>query len=132
MKSDHKNITNTNTLSICLSPPLTYRTSTFPLRAVCRYFLGADKNLPDEFVLNMKVARNESTITDTISTCLSDVSNTAKMEPSPPDHLSGNHPEPVVHPRMNSRFEQRALHCVRAPLTLHMFCHDLVCNMLAL
>src|SRR3954447_12035592 len=49
------------------------------------------------------------------------------MEPSPPDHLSGNHPEPVVHPRMNSRSEQRALHCVRTPLTFHTSCHASVC-----
>src|SRR4051812_20716579 len=75
----------------------------------------------------MKVARNGSTNTDTISTCLSDVSNTADMEPSPPDHLSDNHPELVVHPRMNSRSEQRALHCVRAPLTLHTSCHASIC-----
>src|SRR3954465_237862 len=75
----------------------------------------------------MKVARNESTITNTISTCLSDVSNTANMEPSPPDHLSGNHPEPVVHPQMNSRSEQRALHCIRTSLTFHTSCHASFC-----
>src|SRR3954470_8627543 len=38
-----------------------------------------------------------------------------------------NHPEPVFHPRMNSRFEQRAVHCVRTPLTLHTSCHSSVC-----
>src|SRR4051812_40347843 len=75
----------------------------------------------------MKVARNESTITDIISTCLSDVSNTANMERSLPDHLSGNHPEPAVHPRMNFRFEQRALHCDRTPLTFHTSCHASIC-----
>src|ERR1041385_5140859 len=28
---------------------------------------------------------------------------------------------------MNSRSEQRALHCVRTPLTLHTSCHSFVC-----
>ena len=35
-------------------------------------------------------------------------------DPPPPDTLFDNHPEPVVHPRMNSRSEQRASHYVRA------------------
>src|SRR3954463_14593628 len=39
----------------------------------------------------------------------------------PPDPLSGNHPEPVVHLRMNSRSVQCVSFNVRAPLTLH--CH---------
>src|SRR4051812_43452768 len=45
----------------------------------------------------------------------------------PPVTLSGNHPEPVVHPRMNSRSEQRASHCARTPLTLHTSCRAFVC-----
>ena len=53
---------------------------------------------PDEFILNMKVAQNGSTNTNTLSICLSDVHDTANMEPSPPDHLSGNCPEPVKLP----------------------------------
>src|SRR3954464_6662895 len=39
MKIDQKNITNTNTLPICLPPPLTYRASTFPLR--CRLSINS-------------------------------------------------------------------------------------------
>src|ERR1041385_7254278 len=45
----------------------------------------------------------------------------------PPDTLSDNHPELVVHPRMNSRSEQRALHCVRTALTFHLSCLASVC-----
>ena len=42
---------------------------------------------------------------------------------SPPsDTLSGNHPEPVVRPRMNSRSEQYTLYRVRTPLTLRCHC----------
>ena len=67
----------------------------------------------------MKVAQIGSTNTDTLSICLSDVHDTANMEPSPPDHLSGNYPEQVFHPRMNSRSEQYTLHCIRTPLTMH-------------
>src|ERR1041385_7989805 len=51
-----------------------------------------------------------------------------RHDPFPPPYtLSGNHPELVFHPRMNSRSEQRALHCVRTPLTLHMSCYSSVC-----
>src|ERR1041385_1958879 len=38
-----------------------------------------------------------------------------------------NHPEPVFHPRMNSRSEPNTLHCVRTPLTLHTSCHSSFC-----
>src|SRR3954463_8153675 len=83
MKIDQKNITNTNTLSVCLPPLLTYRTSTFPPLGCLSVIPGTGKDPPDEVVLNMKVARNGSTIIDDLSTCLLGVSNTADMEPSP-------------------------------------------------
>ena len=35
---------------------------------------------------------------------------------------SGNHPEPVVHPRMNSRSEHYTFYCVIPPLTMHSPC----------
>src|SRR4051812_43918742 len=45
-----------------------------------------------------------------------------------PSGSSGdNHSELAVHPRMNFRSEQCALHCVRSPLTLHTSCHASVC-----
>src|SRR4051812_34982291 len=44
------------------------------------------------------------------------------MTPPPPATLSGNHPELVVRPRMNSRSEQYPLYHVRAPLTLCLPC----------
>ena len=74
----------------------------------------------------MKVVQNGSTNTDTLSTCLSDVSNTADMEPSPLDHLSGNLPVLMSHPRMNSRSEQRAFHCIPTPLDQLPACHSSV------
>src|SRR4051812_10481355 len=49
------------------------------------------------------------------------------MIPSPPVALSGNHPELAVHPRMDSRSVQCALHCVRTPLKLHTSFHSSVC-----
>src|SRR3954467_13657167 len=91
--------------------PLTYRTRAFPpLRVVCPIITRSRKNFPDEFVLNMKVVQNESTSTDTISTCLLVVSNTADMEPSPPDHRFGNQPVLTNHHRINSRSEPNTLY----------------------
>ena len=52
---------------------------------------------------------------------MSDVHDTFGKIP-PPDTLSGNHPEPVVRPWMNSRSEQYTLYRVRAPLTLCLTC----------
>src|ERR1041385_6705768 len=45
----------------------------------------------------------------------------------PLDTLCDNHPELTVHPRMNSRSEQRALHCVSTPIAIHLSCHAYVC-----
>src|ERR1041385_3042218 len=120
MKIDKKNISNTDTLSVCLphAPNTTIIDTPPPDR------LSDDcpipYNYPDEFILNMKVVRNGSTNTDTPSICLSDVHDTSGMVPSPSGPSIDTHPEPVVHSRMNSRSEQCALHCVRAPLTLHL------------
>src|SRR3954462_12245237 len=44
------------------------------------------------------------------------------MIPPPLVTLSGNHPEPVVRPRMNSRSEQYTLYRVRAPSMLCLPC----------
>src|ERR1041385_7090160 len=131
MKIDQKNITNTDTLSVCLPHPLTHRSSTFPPPGCRSIIPGTDKKYPDEFIPNMKVVRNGSTNKDTPPLSLSDVHDTSSMIPSPPPvALSGNHPELAVHPRMNSRSEQRASHCVRTPLTLHLSCHAYVCILL--
>src|SRR3954463_11277344 len=81
----------------------------------------------DEFISNTKVVRNSSTNPDTPTTRVSDVHDTYGMILPPPATLSGNHPEPVVHPRMNSRSEQSASHCVRTPLTFLTSCHASVC-----
>src|SRR3954470_15954 len=82
---------------------------------------------PDEFISNTKVVRNSSTNPDTPPTRVSDVHDTSGLILPPPDTLSGNPPEPVFHPRMNSRSEHIALHCVRTPLTFHLSCHASVC-----
>src|SRR3954466_15440685 len=82
---------------------------------------------PDEFISNMKVVRYRSTNPDTPSTRVSDVHDTSGMTPPPPGTPSGNHPEPVLHPRMNSRSVQRVSYNVRAPLTFHLSCHSFDC-----
>src|SRR4051812_8303257 len=82
---------------------------------------------PDKFISNTKVVRNSSTNPDTHPLSLSVVHDTSGMILPPPATLSGNHPEPLVHPRMNSRSEQRALHCVRTPLAFRTSCHASVC-----
>src|ERR1041384_1369117 len=77
---------------------------------------------PDEFISNTKVVRNRSTNPDTPPTRVSDVHDTSGMTPLPPDTLSVNHPDSVVHPRMNSRSEQYTLYRIRAPSTLCLQC----------
>src|SRR3954465_14365878 len=81
----------------------------------------------DQFISNTKVVRNSSTNPDTPTTRVSDVHDTSGMILPLLATLSGNHPEPVVHPRMNSRPEQRASHCVRTPLIIHLSCRAFVC-----
>src|ERR1041385_8896887 len=110
MKIDQKNTTNTNTLSVCLSHPSnTMNIEPSPLRTDCPINCPVLLKYPDEFISNTKVVRNRSTNLDTPPTHVSDVHDTSGMISPPPDTLSGNHPEPVVHPRMNSRPEQSAL-----------------------
>src|SRR3954470_11003406 len=85
MKVYQKNITNTNTLSVCLPhPPLTHRTSTSPLSVRLAINSGTDENCPDRKTLNTKVTQNESTNTDTIPIRSPHPSNTTNIEPSPP------------------------------------------------
>src|SRR4051812_24397184 len=80
---------NTNTVSVYQPHPSNIsNTGHSPSGTPYPIIARNRKNFPDEFVLNMKVVQNGSTSTDTISTCLSDVSNTADMEPSPYVHLS--------------------------------------------
>src|SRR4051812_24659713 len=76
----------------------------------------------------MKVVRSGSTSTYTISTCMLVVSNTADMEPPPSDHLSGNAPVLMSHPRINYRSAENTSHCVRASLfcifyVIHLYCY---------
>src|SRR4051812_28404854 len=85
---------------------------------------------PDQFISNTKVVQNRSTNPDTQPTRMSDVHDTPGLIFPPPDTLSGNHPEPVLHPRMNSRSVQRVSFCVRTSLTFHMSCHAYVCILL--
>src|ERR1041385_5402017 len=59
--------------------------------------------------------------------CCSGNHDTSGLILPPLDTLSGNHPEPVVHPQMNFRSEQRVLHRVRIPITFHLSCHASVC-----
>src|ERR1043165_4623032 len=75
-----------------------------PLRTVSPMNCPVLLQYPDQFILNTKVVRNRSTTPDTSPTRVSDVPNTFGIIP-PPDTLSGNHPEPVIHPRMNSSSE---------------------------
>ena len=77
---------------------------------------------PDEFIPNTKVVRNRSTNPDTSPSCVSDVHDTPGLIFPPPDTLSGNHPEPIVRPRMNFRSEQYTVYRVRATLTLCFPC----------
>src|SRR3954463_35006 len=80
---------------------------------------------PDEFISNTKVVRNSSTNPDTPPTRVSDVHDTSDMIP-PPDTLSGNHPEPVFHPRMNPSSELIASYYVRSSFVFHLSCHALI------
>src|SRR4051812_49413004 len=48
-----------------------------------------------------------------------------RHDPPPSYTLSGNHPEPVFHPRMNSRSEHIASYYVRSSLAFHLSCHAL-------
>src|SRR3954465_13933339 len=81
---------------------------------------------PDEFIPNTKVVRNMSTNPNTPPTRVSDVHDTSGMIP-PPDTLSGNHPEPVFQPRMNSRSELIASYYVRASIDFLLSCNIIVC-----
>src|SRR4051812_12606183 len=55
------------------------------------------------------------------------MSTTPRHDPPPPDTLSGNHPEPLVHPRMNCRSVPRVSYNVRAPIAFHLSCITIVC-----
>src|ERR1041385_2217285 len=95
MKVDQKNITNTDTLSVCLPPPLTYRTSTFPPSGRLSIIPGTDKNCPDQNTLYTKVTQNGSTITDTMPISSPHPSNIPIIElfPPPPVALSDRLPD---------------------------------------
>ena len=82
-------------------------------------------NYPDEFISNTEVVRNRSTNPNTPPTHVSDVLDTSVMISSPSDTLSGNHPEPVLHPRMNSRSVHRVSYNVRVSIIIHLSCHAL-------
>src|SRR3954471_15217626 len=93
--------------------------------------MGAMTNGPhldhvDQSTLNMKIVQNGSTSTDTLSTYLSDVSNTADMEPSPTDHLSGNQPILMSQPRIKIPALPKILNTILEPrvqcIALYCFC----------
>src|SRR3954469_2786700 len=81
---------------------------------------------PDEFISNTKVVRNRSNNPDTQPTRVWDVHDTSGMIFPPPDTLSGNHPEPVFHPRMNSSSELIASYYVRSSFAFHLSCDALI------
>src|SRR3954462_11430252 len=81
---------------------------------------------PDQFISNTKVVQNRSTNPDTQPTRMSDVHDTPSLIFPPPDTLSDNHPEPVIHPRMNSSSELIAPYHVRVTFTIHLSCHALI------
>src|ERR1041385_642708 len=95
---------------------------TFPLRTVCPINGPVLLDCPDEIIPNTNVSRNRSISTVTPPLCCSGNHDTSGLILPPPVTLSGNHPEPVVHPLMNSRSDQRALHCVRTSFTIHLLC----------
>src|ERR1044072_4368835 len=80
----------------------------------------------DEFIPNTKVVRNRSNTPDTQPTRVSDVHDTPGLIFPPSDTLSGNQPEPVLHPRMNSCSVQRVPFNVRALVTFHRHAFQLV------
>src|ERR1041385_1862199 len=100
---------------------------TFPLRTNCPINCPVLLECPDEFIPNTNVVRNRSNSTDTPPLCLSGTHDTSGLILPPPDTLSGNHPEPVVHPQMNSRSEHNTSYCVITPIAIHLSCHAYVC-----
>ena len=127
MKIYQKNTTITNTPSFHLPHPSSIpNVEPPPFWNVCLMICPVLLKYPNEFILNTKIVRNSSTNPDTPPIRLSDVHCTFGMTP-PPDTLSGNHPEPVFHPRMNSRSEHCASYCVIASITFHMSCVIIGC-----
>src|SRR4051812_35059468 len=63
---------------------------------------------------------------NTQPTRVSDIHDTSGMIFPPPDTLSGNHPEPVFHRRMNSSSELIASYYVRSSFAFHLSCHALI------
>src|SRR4051812_24489058 len=94
-----------------------------PLRTVCPMICPLLQKYPDEFISNTKVVRDSSTKPDTPPLRLSYVHDTSGMTP-PPGTSSGNQPEPVLHPQMNSCSVQRVSYNVRAPLTFKLSCNS--------
>src|SRR3954466_10471753 len=109
------------------TPPYRTEHETVPLRTVCPMICPVLLKYPDEFISNTKVVRNSPTNPDTPPLSLSDVHYTSGMTFPPLDPLSGNQPEPVLHPRMNSRSVQRVSFNVRSPITIHLSCHAFDC-----
>src|SRR4051812_13390838 len=122
MKVAQKNSTKTNTVSVALPHPLTYRTSNRPLRTASPMNCPVLLQCPDQNISNTKVVWNRSTTSDTQPTRVSDVHDTPGLIFPPPDTLSGNHPGAGIHPRMNFRSEHRALYYVRTTFAIHLSC----------
>src|SRR4051812_14662422 len=105
MKIDQKNITNMNTLSICLPPP-----SNLPIINIPPFGPSVDNSpVPVKKTYRMNLFRTRKLfgveqLTRIHHPHMCRMSTTPPawyLPPPPPDHLSGNHPEPAVHPRMN-------------------------------
>src|SRR3954465_2513405 len=114
MKIAQKNSTNPNTVSVGLPhPPNIPNIEPPPLRTASPMNCPVLLQYPDQFISNTKVVRNRSTTPDTQPTRVPDVHDTPGLIFPPPDTLSGNHPEPVIHPRMDFRSELVASYYVR-------------------
>src|SRR3954466_13755141 len=66
IKIDQKNITNTDTISVCLPPPFNVPNIEPSPPVTLSVIFDADNGCPDRKTLYIKVAQNGSTITDTI------------------------------------------------------------------
>src|SRR3954466_5596354 len=109
------------------TPPYRTEHETVPLRIVCPMICPVLLKYPDEFISNTKVIRNRSTNPDTTTTRVLDVHDALGLIFPPLDTLSGNHPKLAVHPRMNSRSEQRASYYVRVLIAFCLSCNTIDC-----
>src|SRR3954464_11135292 len=83
MKIDQKNITNTDTLSVCLPHPPNASNIDTPLPGCLSVISGTVKNCPDQNTLYTKVAQIGAPVTNTIPIPSPHPSNIPNVEPPP-------------------------------------------------